>query len=55
MPNEAIDPLSAHRHPQGGGAYRMIQHDAEQPDRHPLGSACSGSAAIDRIGLAIQC
>jgi len=36
---------------------RMHQphHDAEQPDRHPPGSAWSGSAANDRPSFAIQC
>ena len=48
-------PLSAHRHPPGDGASQWIQHDAEQPDRHPPGSACSGSDAIDRTGLGIRC
>ena len=37
------------------GAFLLIQHDAEQPDKHPLGSACSGSDASCRVGLAIQC
>ena len=52
---EALDPISAHRHPQGGGAFLLTQHDAEQPDKHPPGSVWSGSDANERTGLAIQC
>jgi len=37
------------------GAFLLIPRDAEQPDRHPPGSACSGSDASCRFGLAIQC
>ena len=51
---EALDPISAHRHPQGGGAFLLTQHDAAQSDKHLLGSACSGIDAIDRTGLATQ-
>ena len=40
---------------QGDGACQWIQHDAEQPDRHQPGSACSGSGASCRAGLAIRC
>jgi hypothetical protein len=32
----------------------FTQHDAEQPDRHPSGSACSGSDANGRTCLAIH-
>jgi len=39
------DPISAHRHPPVDGAPQWIQHDAEQPDRHPPGSAWSGRDA----------
>jgi len=49
------NPTGAHRHPQGDGASQLIQHDAEQPDRHPPGSAWSGSDASCRVGLAIRC
>jgi len=48
------NPVSAHRHPQGDGAFQWIQHDAEQLDRHPPGSAWSGSDANDRTGHAIR-
>ena len=51
----AASPASAHHHPPGGGAFLLIQHDAEQPDKHPPGSACSGSDANDQTGLAIRC
>jgi len=37
------------------GASQCNQQDAEQPDRHPPGSACSGSDASCRAGLAIRC
>ena len=47
--------LNTPRHPPGDGAFLLIQHDAEQPDKHPPGSACSGSDANDRTGLAIRC
>jgi len=39
----------------GDGAFQWIQHDAEQLDKHPPGSALFGSAANDRTGLAIRC
>ena len=42
-------------HLPGDGAFLLIPHDAEQPDRHPLGSAWSGSDASCRFGLAIGC
>ena len=42
-------------HLPGDGAFLLIQHDAEQPDRHPPRSACSGSDASCRFGLAIRC
>ena len=42
-------------HLPGDGAFLLIQHDAEQPDRHPPGSACSDSDASCRFGLAIEC
>jgi len=45
----------AYRHPPGGGTSQSIQHDAEQPDRHPPGSAWSGSYDSCRVGLAIRC
>ena len=51
----AASPASAHHHPPGGGAFLLIQHDAEQPDRHLPSSACSDSATSGRFGLAIQC
>ena len=41
-------------HPPSDGASQWIQRGAEQPDRHPTGSAWTGSDANDRIGLAIQ-
>jgi len=49
------NPVSAHPHPPGDDASQWIQHDAEQPDKHLPGSACSGSDASDRTGLAIRC
>ena len=50
-----LDLTSAHHHPLGDGAFLLIQHDAEQPDRHPPGFACSGSDASCRVDLAIRC
>ena len=47
--------LNTPRHPLCDGAFLLIQHDAEQPDKHPPGSACSGSDASFRVGLAIRC
>jgi hypothetical protein len=47
-------PVSVQRHPPGDGASQWIQHDAEQPDKHPPGSAWSGSDASFRVGLAIR-
>ena len=47
--------LNTPRHPQGDGASQWSQYDAEQPDKHPPGSASSGSAASCRAGLATQC
>jgi len=41
-------------HPPGDGAFLLIQHDAEQPDKHPPGSACSDSDASCRFGLGIR-
>ena len=41
--------------PPGDGASQWIKHDAEQPDRHLPDSACSGSDASCRVGLAIRC
>ena len=41
-------------HLPGGDAPQLIGHDAEQPDKHLPGSACSGSDAIDRTGLCNQ-
>ena len=35
-----VDPASTLRHPPGDGAYQWLRYDAEQPDRHPSGSAC---------------
>jgi len=43
-----LDPPSVHRHPQGDGASQWIQHDAEQPDRHPPVSTWSRSDANER-------
>ena len=47
--------LNTPRHPPGDGAFLLIPRDVEQPDKHPPGSACSGSDANDRTGLAIRC
>jgi len=55
MVKGSVDPSNAHRHASGDGASQWIQHDAEQPDRHPLGSAWSRSDASCRVGFAIQC
>jgi len=41
--------------PHGDDASQWIQHDAERPDKHLPGSACSGSDASDRTGLGIRC
>jgi hypothetical protein len=51
----AASPASDHHHPPGGGAFLLIQHDAEQPDRHLPDFTCSDSASSGRFGLAIQC
>ena len=51
----AADLIIARHHPPGDGVFQWIQHDAEQLDRHPPGSAWSGSDANDRTGLAIRC
>ena len=51
----AASPASDHHHPPGGGAFLLIQHDAEQPDRHLPDFTCSDSAFSCRFGLAIQC
>ena len=50
-----VDPKGCLIHLPGGDASQWIQHDAEQPYKHLPGSACSGSGANDRTGLAIQC
>jgi len=49
------DPGEFPDHPQGDGASQWIPHDSEKPDRHLPGSACSGSGASCRVGLAIRC
>ena len=49
------DPAVIPNHPPGGGVFLLIAHDAEQPEKHPPGSVCSGSDANDRTDLAIQC
>ena len=42
-------------HPLGDAFSQLIQHDAEQPDKHPPGFAWFGSDASRRVGLAIRC
>ena len=49
------NPTTVHLHPPVGDVFLLIQHDAEQPDKHPPGFACSGSDAIYLVGPAIQC
>jgi hypothetical protein len=51
---EQSGPEDFPEHPQGGGAFLLTQHDAEQPERHLPGSAWSGSDASCRVGLTIQ-
>ena len=47
--------LNTTRYQPGDGASQWIQHDSEQPDKHPPGSDWSGIDASCRVGLAIQC
>jgi len=47
------DPGEFPDHLPGDAASQLIQHAAEQPDRHLTGSAWSGSDASCRVGLDI--
>jgi len=49
-----LNPSSAHCHQPGGSVSLLIPRDAEQPDKHPPGFACSGSDASCRFDLGIQ-
>lgn len=52
---DSADPEGFHAHQSTDDASPLIEHDDEQPDKHPIHSAYSGSDASCRAGLAIQC